>query len=181
QKALGSEGGLWLALVSPAALDRVESLARSSRWIPPFLSLATAFDNSRKNQTYNTPSLATLYLLDRQLRAVLDRGGLSWTSQRCSDSSGRLYRWAEDSDMLTPFVSNPARRSSTVVTIDFDPLIDADAVSAVLRSNGIVDTESYRKLGRNQLRIATFPNIDPDDVTALTQCIDFVVEKLEDT
>ncbi len=177
QKALGSEGGLWLALMSPAAIDRIARLARSQRWIPPFLSLATAVDNSLKNQTYNTPALATLYLLDRQLSAALERGGLSWASQRCTDSSNRLYRWAEDNDAMAPFVSNPALRSTTVVTIEVDSSIDADAVSDALRFNGIVDTESYRKLGRNQLRIATFPNIDPDDVTALTRCIDFVVDR----
>lgn len=179
QKALGSEGGLWLALMSPAALDRIASIARSQRWIPPFLSLTTAVDNSMKNQTYNTPSLATLYLLDRQLASVLDLGGLSWASGRCRDSSSRLYRWAEANTLLTPFVSDPALRSTTVVTIDVDSAIDADAISDVLRFNGIVDTESYRKLGRNQLRIATFPNIDPNDITALTHCIDFVFDRLQ--
>lgn len=178
QKALGSEGGLWLALLSPAAMDRIASIARSQRWIPPFLSLATAVDNSLKNQTYNTPALATLYLLDRQLRTVLDHGGLSWAADRCRDSSSRLYRWAEGSDVMTPFVSNPVLRSTTVATIDFHPDIDADVISDALRFNGIVDTESYRKLGRNQLRIATFPNIDPDDITALTRCIDFLVDHL---
>ncbi|MCZ7533339.1 MAG: phosphoserine transaminase [Acidimicrobiia bacterium] len=180
QKALGSEGGLWLALMSPAAIDRIARIARSQRWIPPFLSLATAVDNSMKNQTYNTPALATLYLLDRQLSGVLDRGGLSWAAERCRDSSSRLYRWAEGSDVMTPFVSNPTLRSTTVVTIDVDPQIDADAVSYALRLNGIVDTESYRKLGRNQLRIATFPNVDPGDITALTHCIDFVVDRLQE-
>ncbi len=181
QKALGSEGGLWLALLSPAALDRIARLASSSRWIPAFLSLATAVDNSLKNQTYNTPSLATLYLLDRQIQAFLDLGGLAWSAARCRDSAGRLYEWAESNPWTTPFVADPDRRSITVVTIDVDPAIDADAVCGALRANGIVDTEPYRKLGRNQLRIATFPNTPPDDITALTRCIEFVIDHLAPT
>ena len=175
QKALASEGGLWIAILSPAAIERAERLATAGRWIPPFLSLSTAIDNSRKNQTYNTPSLATLWLLDHQIRHVMDLGGLDRAAAISHASSGHLYAWAESSDVATPFVSDPALRSPTVVTIDLDDAVSADGVSAHLRANDIVDTESYRKLGRNQLRIATFPATPTSDIEALTACIDYVI------
>ncbi|MGI9529585.1 MAG: phosphoserine transaminase [Acidimicrobiia bacterium] len=178
QKALGSEGGLWISLMSPAALARIERLAQSDRWIPPFLSLQIAVDNSRKDQTYNTPSLSTLWLLDWQISHVLDNGGLAWADARSRTTSGTLYDWAESSAHATPFVADERFRSPTVVTIDFTEDVDADAVAAHLRTNGVLDTESYRKLGRNQLRIAAFPTIDPADAEALTNCIDFVVEAM---
>ncbi len=178
QKALGSEGGLWCAFFSPAARDRAEEVARSGRWIPPFLSLTTAIENSLLDQTYNTPAITTLFLLNKQLDVVLANGGMEWAAGRASTSSGTLYEWADTSDIASPFVAKRDRRSTTVVTIDFDHTIDANELSAVLRANGIVDTESYRKLGRNQLRIATFPTIDPSDVAALTVCIDYVCERL---
>ncbi|MGI9642649.1 MAG: phosphoserine transaminase [Acidimicrobiia bacterium] len=178
QKALGSEGGLWISLMSHAALERIERLAHADRWIPPFLSLQTAVDNSRKDQTYNTPSLSTLWLLDWQVSHVLDNGGLAWADARSRTTSGTLYAWAEASAYATPFVTDKRFRSPTVVTIDFSEDVDADAVAANLRSNGVLDTESYRKLGRNQLRIAAFPTIDPADAEALTNCIDFVVEAM---
>ena len=177
QKALGSEGGLWVAIMSPAAIERVDRVAASDRWIPPFLSLATAVENSRKDQTYNTPALSTLFLLDWQLRNVLDHGGLSWAQERSTQSSDALYRWAESSDFAQPFVA-PRFRSPTVVTIDVDDDIDAVALSSHLRHNGVLDTESYRKLGRNQLRIATFPTIPPDDIEALIACIDHVASRM---
>lgn len=175
QKALGSEGGLWLALVSPGAIERIGSVAASDRWIPPFLSLQTAVDNSRRNQTYNTPAIATLYLLAKQLDHVMAHGGLAWAHARCTESAARLSAWIDSTSYARPFVADPALRSPTVTTVDLDQSVDADRVAQVLRDNGLVDTESYRKLGRNQLRIATFPNIDPDDVSALTACIDWVV------
>jgi len=175
QKALGSEGGLWVCLMSPAALARIDRIARSDRWIPPFLSLQIAVDNSRKDQTYNTPSLSTLWLLDWQISHVLDNGGLAWADARSRTISDLLYAWASDSSFAQPFVAEERFRSPTVVTIDFDLGVDANALASHLRSNGIVDTESYRKLGRNQLRIAAFPTIGPEDAEALTKCIDFVV------
>jgi phosphoserine aminotransferase len=178
QKALASEGGLWVAFMSPGAMERIGRIASTDRWIPPFLSLQTALSNSVKNQTYNTPSIATLFLMSRQIESVLDEGGLSAASQRSRRSSGHLYDWAEASDFAEPFVRRHEIRSPTVVTIDFTDAVDADRLAAVLRENGIVDTESYRKLGRNQLRIATFPSIPTDDVEALTACIDFVVDAL---
>ena len=178
QKALGSEGGLWLAIVSAAAIERIKTIAASDRWIPPFLSLETAVNNSRRDQTYNTPSLTTLYLLDRQLSSVLDRGGMEWAASRTLESSELLYEWAESSPDACALVEDPSLRSPTTVTIDFSAEIDADTIASVLRHNGIVDTESYRKLGRNQLRIATFPNIDPDDIVALIACIEFVVDRI---
>lgn len=180
QKALGSEGGLWVALMSPAAIDRIARLDRSDRWIPPFLSLWTAVDNARKDQTYNTPAVATLFLLARQIRTVLDSGGLAGAAATARASSDHLYAWAESSPYAEPFVSDPVHRSPTVATIDLVDDVPADAVSSQLRANGIVDTESYRKLGRNQLRIATFPTIPTSDVEALTVCIDHVVERLFD-
>ena len=178
QKNLGSDGGLWIGLFSPAALERVASIAASDRWIPPSLDLATAADNSGKDQTYNTPAVATLYLLAEQIDWILGQGGLDWAVARTADSSGRLYTWAEKSPYATPFVTDPALRSPVVGTIDFADTVDAAAVAKILRANGIVDTEPYRKLGRNQLRIGMFPAVDPDDVEALTACVDHVVERL---
>ncbi len=177
QKAFGSDGGLWLAALSPAAIARIEELDGSAgRWQPPFLSLATALDNSRKDQTYNTPALATLILLAEQLEWMLAGGGLDFCVDRTRASSSHLYGWAESRDFATPFVSDPARRSLVVGTIDFDDSIDAASIAATLRANGIVDVEPYRKLGRNQLRIAMFPAIEPSDIEALTACVDWVVE-----
>ena len=178
QKCFGSDGGLWIALMSPAALDRAAEIGGSGRYIPEFLSLRVAIDNSAKQQTYNTPSVATLIMLTEQVDWMLAQGGLDWTVARTADSSSRLYTWAEKSPYATPFVADPAQRSQVVGTIDFAGTVDAAAVAAALRANGIVDTEPYRKLGRNQLRIAMFPAIDPADVEALTACIDFVVERL---
>lgn len=178
QKSFASDGGLWLAIMSPAALARVESIAQSGRWVPDFLSLPIAVDNSLKNQTYNTPAIGTLVLMADQIDWMLGNGGLDWTVKRTADSSSRLYSWAEASSYAMPFVADPALRSQVVGTIDFTDDVDAAAVAKVLRANGIVDTEPYRKLGRNQLRVAMFPAIDPDDVTALTHCVDWVVEHL---
>ncbi len=178
QKNFASDGGLFLALLSPAALERVAELDRSDRWIPPFLSLATAIDNSSKDQTYNTPAVATLYLLAEQIDWMLGLGGLPGCTARTADSAHRLYTWAEKSEFATPFVREPEHRSQVVGTIDLDDAVDAAAVAKVLRANGIVDTEPYRKLGRNQLRVGMFPAVDPDDVSALTACVDWVVEHL---
>lgn len=178
QKNFASDGGLWLAVMSPAALARVEKIAASGRWVPEFLSLPIAVDNSLKNQTYNTPAIGTLVLLAEQIDWMLGNGGLDWAVKRTADSSGRLYSWAEASSYATPFVTDPALRSQVVGTVDFDDSVDAAAVAKVLRANGIVDTEPYRKLGRNQLRVAMFPAVDPDDVSALTSCVDWVVERL---
>ena len=178
QKALGSDGGLWITILSPAAIRRIKSIAATSRWIPSFLSLETALDNSRKSQTYNTPALATLYLLSRQIEMVNSRGGIAWTTETSRNTSNHLYVWAEESEFAEPFVKSSAVRSPTVVTIDLDISVSAVALSGVLRSNGIVDTESYRKLGRNQLRVAAFPNVALADVQALTASIDYVVGRL---
>nr|WP_238363158.1 phosphoserine transaminase [Actinopolymorpha pittospori] len=178
QKCFASDGGLWLAVMSPRTLDRVEEIAGSGRYVPTFLDLPTAIDNSRKDQTYNTPSIATLVLLAEQLDWLLGGGGLAGAVERTSDSSSRLYAWAEKSEFATPFVSDPAARSLVVGTVDFDDAVDASAVAKVLRANGIVDVEPYRKLGRNQLRVAMFPAVDPADVEALTWCVDYVVEQL---
>jgi phosphoserine aminotransferase len=178
QKCFAADGGLWLSFFSPAALERAAEIGASDRWIPPFYDLPTAIDNSVKDQTYNTPAVATLWLLADQVDWMLGNGGLPWTVARTADSSGRLYDWAEKSPYATPFVAEPAHRSQVVATIDFADTVDAAAVAKVLRANGIVDTEPYRKLGRNQLRVGTFPAVDPDDVSALTACIDFVVERL---
>ncbi|EWT00693.1 phosphoserine aminotransferase [Intrasporangium oryzae NRRL B-24470] len=175
QKCFASDGGLWLAAFSPVALARVEAVAGTGRWVPDFFSLPTAIDNSLKNQTYNTPSLATLALLASQLRWLNGNGGLDWATARTKDSSTRLYTWAEQTSYTTPYVADPAARSQVVGTIDFDDSIDAAAVAKTLRANGIVDVEPYRKLGRNQLRVAMFPAVDPEDVTKLTQAIDYVV------
>jgi phosphoserine aminotransferase len=178
QKSFAADGGLFLALLSPAALERVAELDRGDRWIPPFLSLATAVDNSGKDQTYNTPAVATLYLLAEQIDWMLGLGGLPGCTARTADSAHRLYTWAEKSEFATPFVSEPEHRSQVVGTVDLDDAVDAAAVAKVLRANGIVDTEPYRKLGRNQLRVGMFPAVDPDDVSALTACVDWVVERL---
>jgi phosphoserine aminotransferase len=180
QKGLASEGGLWLALLSPAALERVQEITAdksSGRWIPDFLSLRTALDNSVMDQTYNTPAIATLFLLTDQLEWMLERGGLDAMVARTTESSTHLYRWADSHAHASPFVATPAKRSLVVGTIDFDEEIDAAALAATLRVNGIVDVEPYRKLGRNQLRIAMFPATEPDDVRALTACIDWVLEQ----
>ncbi|OBI62354.1 phosphoserine aminotransferase [Mycolicibacterium fortuitum] len=178
QKNFAGDGGLWLAIVSPAALARIEAIAGSGRWVPDFLSLPIAVENSLKNQTYNTPAIATLILLAEQLDWLNGNGGLDWAVKRTADSSERLYAWAEASSFATPFVTDPALRSQVVGTIDFSDAVDAAAVAKVLRANGIVDTEPYRKLGRNQLRIGMFPAVEPDDVSALTSCVDWVVENL---
>jgi phosphoserine aminotransferase len=179
QKGFGADGGLWLALLSPAAIERIEQLdGAPNRWQPGFLSLKTALDNSRKEQTYNTPALATLLLLADQVEWMLTGGGLDWCVQRTSASSGHLYGWAERSELATPFVADPAKRSLVVGTIDFDDSVDAAVIAATLRANGIVDVEPYRKLGRNQLRIGMFPAVEPADVEALTACIDWVVENV---
>ena len=178
QKNFASDGGLWLGLFSPAALERAEEIAASDRWVPDFLNLKTAIDNSAKNQTYNTPALATLIMLDEQLKWMNTNGGLDFVTARTKDSSDRLYNWAEASSYATPFVTRPEDRSQVIVTIDFDDSVDAATVASILRANGIVDTEPYRKLGRNQLRIATFAAIDPEDVSALTACIDYVVDRI---
>jgi len=181
QKGFASDGGLWLALLSPAAIERIEAIDSErpgARWIPDFLSLATALENSRKDQTYNTPAIATLLLLADQLRWMLDNGGLEGMVQRTGASADVLYGWAEAHASATPFVRQPAKRSLVVGTIDFSDDVDAAAVAATLRANGIVDVEPYRKLGRNQLRVAMFPATDPADVQALTACIDWVLERL---
>jgi phosphoserine aminotransferase len=179
QKNFASDGGLWFSIFSPAALERIEEIAASGRYIPEFLSLKNAVDNSRLNQTLNTPALASLLLMENQIDWINDNGGLSWASARTSESSSALYDWAERVDYATPFVTDPDHRSQVVVTIDFDDAIDAARIASTLRANGIVDTEPYRKLGRNQLRVATFTAIEPDDVRALIGAIEFVVERLE--
>jgi phosphoserine aminotransferase len=178
QKSFGADGGLWLALLSPAAIERIEQLAATDRWIPDFLSLRTALANSRSDQTLNTPAIATLVLLADQLDWMLGNGGLQWCVGRTTASSQHLYGWAQDSAYATPFVADAAKRSLVVGTIDFDEAVDAARVAATLRANGIVDVEPYRKLGRNQLRVGMFPAIEPADVQALTACIDWVVERL---
>src|SRR3984957_8514507 len=178
QKNFASDGGLWLAVLSPAALARIEAIAGANRWVPDFPALPIAVDNSLKNQTYNTPAIATLVLLAEQLDWLLANGGLDWAVKRTADSSGRLYTWAHERPYTTPFVADPKLRSQVVGTIDFNDDVDAAAVAKVLRANGIVDVEPYRKLGRNQLRVAMFPAVEPDDVSALIECIDWVVERL---
>ncbi len=178
QKCFASDGGMWLAIMSPAALERTAKIKASGRWIPAFLDLQTAIDNSRLNQTYNTPALSTLFLLAEQTAWLNGLGGLAAAVGRTTESSEHLYGWAEKSPVATPFVVEPADRSLVIGTIDFDESIDAAAVAKVLRANGIVDTEPYRKLGRNQLRVAMFPAVDPSDVEALTACIDWVIDHL---
>ncbi len=176
QKNFASDGGLWLGLFSPAALERAARINATDRWIPDFLNLQTAIDNSKLNQTYNTPSLSTLVTLNAQVEWMNANGGLDFATGRTADSTGRIYSWAEASPVATPFVARPEDRSNVIATIDFDDSIDAAAIAKTLRANGVVDVEPYRKLGRNQLRIATFVAIEPDDVSALLQCIDYVIE-----
>jgi phosphoserine aminotransferase len=178
QKGFASDGGLWLAVLSPAAVARIEELGGAGRWVPGSLDLALALQNSRQDQTVNTPAIATLFLLAEQLRWLLSSGGLSGAVERSRESSRRLYGWAERSPYATPFVADPDQRSYVVGTVDFDASVDAAALARELRANGVVDVEPYRKLGRNQLRVGMFPAVDPDDVSALTACIDHVVERL---
>ncbi len=178
QKSFGSDGGLWFALMSPAAIARTAEIKESGRWIPDFLDLQTAIDNSRLDQTYNTPALATIFLMAEQVDWFNHNGGLKWCTARTSESSGVLYNWADASPVATPFVTDPALRSGVVATIDIDDAIDATSITQALRINGIVDTEPYRKLGRNQLRVAVFPSVEPDDVRALTNCVDYVITQL---
>ena len=178
QKSFASDGGLWLATFSPAAIERAERIAASDRHVPAFFDLGTAIDNSRLNQTYNTPAVATLFLMAEQLDWMNDQGGLKGMVERTTQSSDHLYGWAEKSEVAFPYVADPAHRSLVIGTIDFEAGIDAAALAATLRANGIVDTEPYRKLGRNQLRIAMYPAVDPADVAALTACIDWVIERL---
>jgi phosphoserine aminotransferase len=177
QKVLGGEGGLWLAACSPAAIERIERIAASDRWIPPSLSLAIALENSRLDQTYNTPALATLFLVADQLDWLLGNGGLEWAASRCDRSAEIVYGWAEGHAHASPFVAKPDERSHVTATIDFEAAVDAGWLAAQLRANGILDTESYRKLGRNQLRIAMFPTIEPDDLAVLTRAIDYLIER----
>jgi phosphoserine aminotransferase len=178
QKCFASEGGLWVAVCSPGALERIAAVKASGRWIPASLDLGVALDNSTKDQTYNTPALATLFLFRHQLRWMLDHGGLEWAASRCDRSAEILYGWAEARSYAAPFVAKPGERSHVVGTIDLDPSVPHETVCQVLRANGIVDTEPYRKLGRNQLRVGLFPAVEPDDVAALTGCVDYVVERL---
>ncbi|MEU5460664.1 phosphoserine transaminase [Streptomyces althioticus] len=178
QKSFASDGGLWIGVFSPAAIERAERIHASGRHVPEFFSLPTAIDNSRKNQTYNTPALSTLFLLNQQLEWINGQGGLDWAVRRTAASARTLYGWAEDIKYASPFVTDPAKRSAVIGTIDFTDEVDAATVAKVLRANGIVDTEPYRKLGRNQLRVAMFPAIDPADVEALTKCVDHVIEQL---
>ncbi len=178
QKCFAADGGLWLALFSPAALARVDEITASGRWVPDFFSLPTAIDNSRKDQTYNTPAIGTLALLDNQVQWMNGQGGLDWATARTADSSGRLHAWAESVDYASLFVADPAARSQVVTTIDFDDAVDASVIAATLRAHGVVDVEPYRKLGRNQLRVATFPAVDPEDVSKLIASIEHVVAAL---
>ena len=184
QKAFGSDGGLWIAALSPAAIDRAYDIEQSTslegvlRWIPPFLSLKSAIENSRKDQTLNTPAIATLIMLNEQLQWLNNNGGMAWATARCAKNASLLYQWAEQSDYAHPFVTAPALRSNSVVTIDLDDRINAKQVTAALRENGILDTSGYRKLGRNQLRVGVFPSVEPADVAALTNCVDYVVGQL---
>ena len=178
QKGFASDGGLWLACVSPAAVERIEKVARSGRYIPESLSLLTALENSRKDQTYNTPALATIFLMVHQLEWILENGGLEWSAARCDRSAETVYGWAETSEVAWPFVKDPELRSHVVATIDFAEQVDAALISKVLRANGILDTEPYRKLGRNQLRIAMYPAVEPEDVAKLVGCIDHVLERI---
>lgn len=184
QKAFGSDGGLWIAALSPAAIDRAYGIEQRTslegvlRWIPPFLSLKSAIENSRKDQTLNTPAIATLIMLNEQLQWLNNNGGMAWATARCAKNASLLYQWAEQSDYAHPFVTAPALRSNSVVTIDLDDRINAKQVTAALRENGILDTSGYRKLGRNQLRVGVFPSVEPADMAALTNCVDYVVGQL---
>ncbi|MGO3279369.1 MAG: phosphoserine transaminase [Brevibacterium aurantiacum] len=178
QKNMGSDGGLWVAIMSPKAIARAQEIKDSGRWIPASLDLVTAIENSRKDQTYNTPAVTTLVLLAEQIDWINGNGGLEWATARTRETSGFVYDWADAAEVAHPFVENPEDRSSVVTTIDFDDSVDAALVASVLRNNGIVDVEPYRKLGRNQLRIATFVSVDPEDVKALLASIDFVIDAL---
>jgi phosphoserine aminotransferase len=178
QKGFAGDGGLWIAFFSPAAAQRVAELRTSGRWIPPSLDLGLAIENSAKNQTYNTPAVATLWLLAHQIEDFLDRGGLAYSTGRSAESAGRLYSWVAGSQYASPFVTEPGLRSSVVATIDFAPEVDAGRLAGALRANGVVDTEPYRGLARNQLRIGMYPAVDPDDISALTACIDWLVPRL---
>ncbi|HTT59094.1 MAG TPA: phosphoserine transaminase, partial [Acidimicrobiales bacterium] len=178
QKSFASDGGLWIALCSPAAIERIETLAASGRWTPAFFDLKIALDNSRLNQTYNTPALATLHLLASQIAWFNENGGLEFSTGRSRKSAEILYSWAEASDFATPFVARPEDRSTVVGTIDFRDDIDATQIASILRANGVVDTDPYRKLGRNQLRVAMFPSIDSEDVASLCACINWIVGNL---
>jgi phosphoserine aminotransferase len=178
QKNFASDGGLWLAMVSPAAIERIEKIAASDRYIPEFLSVKTALDNSRLNQTLNTPAIATLYLLNDQIKWINQNGGLKWADARTKQSSKLLYDWAEKTSVAAAYVLNPDHRSQVVVTIDFDEKIDASLITKTLRANGVVDVEPYRKLGRNQIRVATFVATEPSDVQALVSCLDYVLERI---
>src|SRR5918993_975420 len=180
QKGLASDGGLWIAALSPAAVERIESIASSGRWVPAFLDLKIALDNSRKDQTYNTPALATIHMAVSQIQWIIDNGGMPWAASRTDQSAEAIYDWAEASEYARPYVTDPAKRSHVVATVDLDDDLPAATVSGILRANGIVDTEGYRKLGRNQLRVALFPAIDPTDVAALTRCVDYVATRLRD-
>jgi phosphoserine aminotransferase len=178
QKGFASDGGLWVAALSPAAVERIARIKASGRWVPAFLDLSIALENSRLDQTYNTPALATMLLMVNQLEWILGEGGLAWATARCDRSAETIYGWAEASSYATPFVADKGDRSHVVATIDLDPKVDAATVAKVLRANGVVDTESYRKLGRNQLRIAMFVAIEPDDLATLTEAIDFIAGRL---
>ena len=178
QKSFGSDGGLWIAIMSPTAIARVEKINQAKRWTPAFLDLSIAIENSRLNQTYNTPAVATIVMMAAQLNWMNENGGINWCAKRTADSAERLYSWAEQNPLTTPFVSDPTKRSKVVGTIDFVDGIDATQITKVLRANGILDVEPYRKLGRNQIRVAMFPAVEPEDVTKLTQSIDFVVSNL---
>jgi len=178
QKSFAADGGLWIAACSPAATERIERIAASARWRPAALDLGIALSNSRLNQTYNTPALATLIMLNAQIEWMLSNGGANWVADRVATSAATMYGWADAHALATPFVTDPAKRSHVVATIDLDDSIEATAVSAALRANGVIDTDSYRKLGRNQLRVGMFPAIDPEDIERLTLCIDYVMEQL---
>ncbi|MEX1909796.1 phosphoserine transaminase [Janibacter sp. Y6] len=177
QKCFASDGGLWLAVLSPAALERAEQVRASGRWVPPSLDLVTAVEQSRKDQTYNTPAIATLVMLDAQLRWLLEQGGLAWADARTRESSGLLHAWADRREEVTPFVTDPAHRSQVVTTLDLAEHVDAAAIAKTLREHGVVDVDPYRKLGRNQLRVATFPAVEPDDVAALVACLDHLLDR----
>ncbi len=176
QKNFGSDGGVWFAAVSPAALERIAEISTMDRWIPDVLSLSTAVENSRKNQTYNTPALAGLVMLDEQVRWLNDNGGMAWASAHTATTSSLVYDWAERTAVATPFVADPEHRSPVVCTVDFDDSVDTAHVLSVLRANGVVDVDPYRKLGRNQLRIATFASVPEADVESLLACIDWTLE-----
>ena len=178
QKCFAADGGLWVALCSPRAVERIGALAKTSRWVPDVLSLPIALENSRQDQTYNTPALATLLLLADQLGWMLENGGLAWSAGRSRANADALYGWAEGSQYATPFVADPGQRSTVVGTIDLAAVVDGKLLTSVLRRNGVVDTEPYRKLGRNQIRVGLFPAVEADDVAALTRCVDWVVERI---